>query len=611
MKTHYYKELLKGTQGPGHREKQVSVPTAVIGHSRMVTDGGEEIHANNQPLVKNRMVVIHNGIVVNRKDISKTFPTFNWETGSDTEVIPTLLHHFLGEENNMVRALRRMYRHIEGVATIAVLFETVDSLLLATNNGSLYMAFHPDRQMLVFASEKHMLETLFEQSPPFPAPEIFHLEAGNAALVDISPFNIQRFSLSRSTAPEKWIEPSSMNMPRIIRDMIPPHGKSETRKTVHISTRPAFAGLLEDNGPRIDRLKRCRKCLLPETFPYIEFDPEGVCGTCKNHKKIEYKGLRALGQRLAPYKKNTGEPDIIVPLSGGRDSTFALHHVRTELGMNPVAYTYDWGMVTDLARRNISRVTAKLGVEHILVSADIKKKRRFIRQNVNAWLRRPRLGTLPLFMAGDKQFFYYANVLRKQMNIDTLLFGMNPLERTDFKVAFTGIREKRKQDRHYHLSALHKLRILFYYGKEYLLNPAFLNSSLADTLGAFISYYFIPHDYFIFYEYFPWDETRVTRTIIDLYNWETAEDTETTWRIGDGTASFYNYIYYNTAGFSENDTFRSNQVRQGIISREKALEKIKIENRPRYESIKWYCDTNGLDFERTVKIINSMPKFYP
>ena len=26
--------------------------------------------------------------------------------------------------------------------------------------------------------------------------------------------------------------------------------------------------------------------------------------------------------------------------------------------------------------------------------------------------------------------------------------------------------------------------------------------------------------------------------------WESADDTKSTWRIGDGTASFYNYIYY-------------------------------------------------------------------
>ena len=49
---------------------------------------------------------------------------------------------------------------------------------------------------------------------------------------------------------------------------------------------------------------------------------------------------------------------------------------------------------------------------------------------------------------------------------------------------------------------------------------------------------------------------------------EFAKDSKTSWRIGDGTASFYNYIYYTIAGFTEHDTFRSNQIREGVISRD-------------------------------------------
>ena len=35
-----------------------------------------------------------------------------------------------------------------------------------------------------------------------------------------------------------------------------------------------------------------------------------------------------------------------------------------------------------------------------------------------------------------------------------------------------------------------------------------------------------------------------------------------------GTAAFYNYIYYTLAGVSEHDTFRSNQIKEGQITRE-------------------------------------------
>ena len=53
-------------------------------------------------------------------------------------------------------------------------------------------------------------------------------------------------------------------------------------------------------------------------------------------------------------------PDCLVPFSGGRDSMYVMHVIKKELGLNPIAFTYDWGMVTDLARRNIARICGNL-----------------------------------------------------------------------------------------------------------------------------------------------------------------------------------------------------------------------------------------------------------
>ena len=98
--------------------------------------------------------------------------------------------------------------------------------------------------------------------------------------------------------------------------------------------------------------------------------------------------------------------------------------------------------------------------------------------------------------------------------------------------------------------------------------------------------------------------------LINEYEWELASDTSSTWRIGDATAAFYNYIYYTVAGFSEHDTFRSNQIREGVLTRDQALILIESENKPRYENIKWYLDALGLDFKNVISTINSIPKLY-
>jgi hypothetical protein len=90
-----------------------------------------------------------------------------------------------------------------------------------------------------------------------------------------------------------------------------------------------------------------------------------------------------------------------------------------------------------------------------------------------------------------------------------------------------------------------------------------------------------------------------------------APDTSTTWRIGDGTAAFYNYANYTIAGFTEHDTFRSNQIREGQLSRERALELVADENQPRYENIRWYLDTIGFDLRGTLRAVNQIPKVSP
>ena len=64
------------------------------------------------------------------------------------------------------------------------------------------------------------------------------------------------------------------------------------------------------------------------------------------------------------------------------------------------------------------------------------------------------------------------------------------------------------------------------------------------------------------------------------------------------------------SGFSEHDTFRSNQIREGQIDRETALKLVQEENKPRYQNIVWYLEAVGLDYETVVKRINQIPKLY-
>ena len=187
----------------------------------------------------------------------------------------------------------------------------------------------------------------------------------------------------------------------------------------------------------------------------------------------------------------------------------------------------------------------------------------------------------------------------------------NALEETSFKYGFCNVSPDFLKERIDYLSKLKQLTLFTYYGKNFFLNPRYFNSGVIDTLWAFYSYYFEKReDYYSLFDYIEWDEKTIESALINNYNWEISTETSSTWRIGDGTAPFYNYIYLMVAGFTENDTFRSNQIRKGLITREHALTKIIDENKPRWNEIKWYCDTIGIDFEDTINRINEIPKLY-
>ena len=74
-------------------------------------------------------------------------------------------------------------------------------------------------------------------------------------------------------------------------------------------------------------------------------------------------------------------------------------------------------MTTDISRVNAAKVCGELGVEHIIRSADIEKKRKYVNLNLFSWLKRPHLGMLPIIQAGDKGFYDYGRKLSKELNI--------------------------------------------------------------------------------------------------------------------------------------------------------------------------------------------------
>jgi hypothetical protein len=537
----------------------------VMGHSRLITNG----LADNQPVYRDGVCVIHNGIVVNDAALwSQLDKTRHQEI--DTEIIAAIVAEYLEKGGSIDGVAARVLGLCEGVVACALALPKLGKLCLFSNNGSLY---HGTKQRThYFASEKYPLTQL-------KCEEVTQVRAEGLVI----------------GIPVMAAEPN-----------IHEHAQRTTNLIPSLGTHKAEEAMLEYKRYTV---RRCTRCILPETMPYIRFDDAGVCNYCHNYKpRNRPKPVDQLFNLVEPFRRTNGD-DCVVPFSGGRDSCYGLHLIVKELKMKPVTYTYDWGMVTDLGRRNISRMCAQMGIENIIVADDIGLKRRNIAKNLSAWLKSPHLGMVSILTSGDKHFFRHVETVKQQTGISLNLWGVNPLEVTHFKAGFLGVPPDFEEEKVYSSGAMKQLRYQWLRLKAMAKSPSYFNSSLWDTLsGEYYRSFNKKTDYHHIFDYWRWDENIIDDTLINQYDWETAPDTSTTWRIGDGTAAIYNYIYYTVAGFTEHDTFRSNQIREGDMTREEALVLVEDENRPRYPNIKWYLDAIGMDFDKVIPVINAIPK---
>lgn len=550
------KESIKST----NKESKI-----IIGHSRLVTNS----MVDNQPLLKHNISVIHNGIIVNFENLFYKFK-FKQELKIDTEIIADLFNQFLNQNEDLKVVTNSVLSVIEGTASCVVHLAEKGKLILFTNNSSLYWG------------KKN--KNIYISSEYFPLKKIkcSEIKKVNEPIIIDVPLSREKISVQDNKVKRK--------------DLVP-----------NISNSTTSEKLL---NYKINKTQRCTKCILPSNFPFIDFDNEGVCNFCNNHKKKydefnEDEEKQNFENILKNYKSVNNNVNCIFPLSGGRDSCYGLHLAVKELGLKPITFTYDWGLVTDLARRNTSRMCSALDVENIIIADNIEKKRSYIRKNVIAWLKKPHLGMVNIFTAGDKHFYRFLEKIKSQNEIDLNIWSYNPFELTHFKHGFLNIKPNFLNKRTYNQGMLSQLEYHFQRLKVMMGNFSYFNSSIMDTyVGEYSRSVRKHNDYFYLFNYFIWNENKVNDTLLNIYNWEKSPDTESTWRIGDGAAPFYNYIYYLMAGFTEFDTFRSNQIREGHLTRQQALELIEIENEPRYQSIKWFLDVIDLDFDKTINRIN-------
>lgn len=345
-------------------------------------------------------------------------------------------------------------------------------------------------------------------------------------------------------------------------------------------------------------MKRCSRCILPEGMPGIKFDSDGICNYCRSYKRMEAKGEEALEKIFFKYRDyKDSKYDCLMTFSGGRDSSYVLYQLVKKHKLRTICLTIDCGLITEYACRNMERAKKILGVEHIIIKTNPDKILKHVGQNIKAWIKKPSLVMIPLFMMGDKTSHKVMIDFARERNIPLVISGgASGIEDGVFKAGFAGVPKEP-----YNFNRFDAFVMALHYLSEYLKNPGYLNGSLLYTLKGWFEFFFLRYPYtgewLHYFQYIKWNEAKVLKTIREELGWETPPDTIQTWRTDDATSPWYNFLYYSMTGFTENDELLSNMIREGIITREGALVRVEKENQPRYKEIEKYLKMVNVDID--------------
>nr|WP_298690561.1 N-acetyl sugar amidotransferase [uncultured Dongia sp.] len=316
-------------------------------------------------------------------------------------------------------------------------------------------------------------------------------------------------------------------------------------------------------------MRYCKLCLYPETKPDLSFDADGVCNACSNFKfraEVDWDQRKDEFLRVVEkYRsKNGSNYDCLVPVSGGKDSTYQLLRLL-EVGMNPLCVTATTDDLSDIGRRNIEN-TKKLGVDYIEVTTNPVVRRRINRFTLEtvgdiSWPEHVTIFTIPVRVA-------------VQHNIQLIVWGENPQHEYGGPAAST---QTSYLDRRWleEFGGLLGLRVSDLVGQIGITQrdmiqytyPTDEELARVGVTGVFLGYYF------------PWDgyrnalyaqgygfETYPTMVEGALANYENLDNHQM------GLHDYFKFLKY---GFGRATDIACNHIRRGRLTRHDGLQLVK------------------------------------
>ena len=115
---------------------------------------------------------------------------------------------------------------------------------------------------------------------------------------------------------------------------------------------------------------RCKNCLYPSTKPDLQFDKNGICGACRFREyemTIDWeKREQEFYQMIEEIKpKDKSNYDCMIPVSGGKDSTYQVYLIKELAGFNPLLVSFEPSCPTEIGKRNLQNMVDSFNVDLI------------------------------------------------------------------------------------------------------------------------------------------------------------------------------------------------------------------------------------------------------
>ena len=314
---------------------------------------------------------------------------------------------------------------------------------------------------------------------------------------------------------------------------------------------------------------RCTQCLMPETYPGITFDEEGVCNHCREYVKPEPLGVDEFLQKV--HSREGKDFDCILGISGGKDSSYVAYLTK-KLGLCALAVSYDFPFMVDLARDNIKTVCGKLGIELLVVKS---------RNNFEYGLMHNHLMSLAATGTtwGQCMFCHYGieAVLyetAKSRGIPFILSGVTHSETWWNPGSRLGLLAKRLKK----LPLAEQIRFGVYQSKAYLglvdqrLQFPLSGNHPLNAYGHASAPVDGPETIRVF-DYIDWDQELIERTLREETGWQKPSK-DLSWRYDCILEPLLDYTFKKEFGISSAGLYICGLIRAGKVTREEALKMI-------------------------------------